>query len=96
MKLTKLDRILKFKQSDGLKNYTDFDTGKRKNDVNNSEKDSFKLINNIFYGKAMEHLRKRVKVRLVNNANDYNKYVSKPSFVSQKIFSKSFVDILNT
>ena len=41
----------------------------------------------------MEHLRKRVKVRLVNNAKDYNKYVSKLSLVSQKIFNKSFVAI---
>ena len=39
----------------------------------------------------MENLRRKVKVRLVNNAKDYKKYVSKPSFVSQKIFSKKFV-----
>ena len=30
---------------------------------------------------------------MVNNARDYNKYVSKPSFVSQKIFSENFVVI---
>ena len=39
----------------------------------------------------MENLRKNVK--LVNNAKDYKKYVSKPSFVSQKIFSENFVTI---
>ena len=39
-------------------------------------------MNNRVYGKAMENLRKRVKVRLVNNAKDDKKYVSKPSFVS--------------
>ena len=38
----------------------------------------------------MENLRKRVNVRLVNIAGDYKKYVSKPSFVSQKIFNKKF------
>ena len=37
--------------------------------------------------------RKRLKVRLVNNAKDYKEYVSKPSFVSEKIFSKNFVAI---
>ena len=41
----------------------------------------------------MENLRKRINVRLVNNAEDYKKYVSKPSFVSQNIFSKNFVVI---
>ena len=41
----------------------------------------------------MENLRKKTNVRLVNNARDCKKYVSKPSFVSQKIFNKSFVVI---
>ena len=36
------------------------------------------------YGKTMENLRKRVKVRIVNNAKYYKKYVSKSSFVSRK------------
>ena len=39
----------------------------------------------------MENQRKRINVRLVNNAKDYKKYVNKPSFVLQKIFSKHFV-----
>ena len=34
----------------------------------------------------MENLKKRVKIRLVNNTKDYKKYVSKPNFVSQKTF----------
>ena len=41
----------------------------------------------------MENLRKRISVKLVNNAKDYVKCISKPSFVSQKIFSKNFVAI---
>ena len=48
---------------------------------------------NSFFGKAMENLAKRINVRLVSNAKDYKKYVSKPSFVSQKIFSKDLVAI---
>ena len=31
----------------------------------------FRLLNNNVYGKTMENLRKKVKVRLVNNAKDY-------------------------
>ena len=41
----------------------------------------------------MEHLGKIMNVRLVNNAGDYKKYVSKPNLVSQKISSKNFVAI---
>ena len=50
-------------------------------------------MNNSIYGKTKENLRKRVKVRLANNAKDYKKWMSKHSFVSQKIFSKNFVSI---
>ena len=50
------------------------------------------MINSV-YDKTMENLRKRINVRLVNNAKDYKKYVSKPSFVSSKIFSKDLVAI---
>ena len=50
-------------------------------------------MNNSIFGKTMENLRKMINVSLVNNAGDYKKYVSKTSFVSQKIFSKNFVAI---
>ena len=45
-------------------------------------------MNKSIFDKTMENLRKRMNVRLVNNAEDYKKYVSKPSFVLQKIFIK--------
>ena len=41
----------------------------------------------------MENIRKRISVKLVNNAKDHLQCISKPSFVSQKIFSKNFVAI---
>ena len=50
-------------------------------------------MNNSVFGKTMEILRKRISVKLVNNARDYAKCISKPSFVSQNIFSKNFVAI---
>ena len=50
-------------------------------------------MNNSVLGKTMENLRKRINIKLINNAKDYVRYISKPSFVSQKIFSKNFVAI---
>ena len=94
MKLTKIHRVLNFKQSDLMKIYIDFNTEKRKNSANSFEKKKkFKLMINVIYGKTMENLRKIINVRLVNNAKDCKKYVSKPSFVSQKILKKNLVAI---
>ena len=90
MKLTKVHRILEFRQPDWLKKFIDFNTDKRKNAANCFGKDFFKLMN-IGFGKTMENLRKRISVKLVNNAKDYVRCVSKPSFVSQKIFSKNLL-----
>ena len=93
MKLTKIHKILKFKQSDWLKKYIGFNCKERKNAVNSFGKYFFKLMINCVYGKTMENLRKRISVRLVNNEKDYVKHVSKPTFISQKICDKNFVAI---
>ena len=68
IRLIKIHRVLKFKQSDWMKKYFDFNTEKRKNVVNDFDKDFFKKMINSFYGKAMANLRIRFNVRLVNNA----------------------------
>ena len=93
MKLTKIHRVLKFKQSDWLKKYIHFNADKRKNAANSFEKYFFKLMNNSVFRKTMENLRERISVKLVNNSKDYVRCISKPSFVLQKIFSKTFVAI---
>ena len=46
MKLSKVHRILKFKQSNWMKEYTEFNTEKEKNAVSEFEKNFFKLLIN--------------------------------------------------
>ena len=76
IKLTKIHRTLKFKQSDWMKKYIDFNTEKRKNATNDFDKYFFKLTINSAYGKTMENLRKRINVRFVNNEKDFLKYTN--------------------
>ena len=71
MKLTKVYRILKFKQSNWLKKYIKFNTDKRKYATD-------------IYGKTMENIRKRINIELINNAKDYLKCICRPHFISQE------------
>ena len=57
---------------------------------NDFEKYFFKLMINFVYGKAMENLRKSINVRLVNKAEDFLKYTSKPTYISHNIFGKDY------
>ena len=93
MKLTKIHKVLKFKQSDWMKKYIDFNTKKRMGATNDFEKDFFKLMINSVYGKTMENLRKRINVRFVNNKKDFLKYTSKPTYVTHKLFNKNLAAI---
>ena len=93
MRLTKIHRVLKFKQSDRMKKYIDFNTDKRKNAANDFEKDFFKLMINSVYRTIMENLRKRINVRLVNNAKDFLKYTTRLTYVTHKMFGENYAAI---
>ena len=93
LEITKIHRVLEFNQSPWLRQYIDFNTEKRKNAKNAFEKDFFKLMNNSVFGKTMENIRKRVDVRLVTDEKKLLKYVSKPTYVSTKIFNENLVAV---
>ena len=71
MKLKKIHRILKFKQSDRIKTYTDFNAQKRKEATNEADKNLLKLLNNAVYVKTMEKMRKRIIIRILKNEKRY-------------------------
>ena len=93
MKLTKIHRVLQFKQSNWMKKYIDFNTKKRMCATNDFEKDFFKLMINSVYGNTMGNLRKRINVTFVNNKKDFLKYTSRPTYVTHKLFNKNFAAI---
>jgi hypothetical protein len=93
LKLTKIHRVIQFKQSPWLKSYIDFNTEKRKNAKSDFEKDFFKLMNNSVFGKTMENIRKRVNIEVVNKKDRRDKLVSKPTFENMKIIDENLVVI---
>ena len=85
--------MLKFKQSDWMKKYTDFNTERRKYAVNEFDKDFFKLTINSVYGNTMKNLQKRINVRLVNKTRDFLWYTSRPTYTNYKIFDDDYAAI---
>ena len=63
--LTKVHRILQFKQKAWLKPYVQRCTEKRMQAKNTFEKDFWKLMINSLYGKSIEDKRKHVKADVV-------------------------------
>ena len=91
MKLIEIHRILKFKQSNWLKEYIEFNTKKRTKAKEKFSQNFFKLLVNSIYGKTCGNITKRINVKLINNSKDCLRCVSKPNFVSHKIYKKKFI-----
>ena len=78
--VTKIHRVLTFKQSSWLKTYIDFNTRQRSLAGSSFLKDFFKLMNSSVFGKTQENLRKRVNVELITDVGVLRKRVAKPNF----------------
>ena len=60
---------------------------------NNFEKDFFKLMNNAFFGKTMENVRKYRDIKLVTTERRRNYLVSKPNYHTTKVFTENLLAI---
>ena len=66
MKLVKIHRGIKYRESKFLEKYIASNTESWKVAKNEFEKDFFKLMNNSVFGKTMENVRERSKTKIVN------------------------------
>ena len=93
LKLTKIHRIIEFKQSGWLAPYIALNTNLRTNAKNNFEKDFFKLMNNSVFGKTMENIRNRKDIKLVTSKQRAVKLIAKPNFKHRTIFTENLISV---
>ena len=93
LKLTKIHRIIEFKQSKWLAPYIALNTNLRSNAKNNFEKDFFKLMNNSVFGKTMENIRNRKDIKLVTSKKSALKLIAKPNFKHRTIFTENLISV---
>ena len=89
--ISSLKKALNINQSDWLKEYIEMNTELRMNAENDFEKDFYKLMNNVVYGKTKENVRKHRDIILVNNDSKRNKLLSEPNYHSTKWFSENLL-----
>ena len=78
MIIDKVHNVISFKQSRLLEKYISFNTQKRNKAKNDFEKDFYKLLNNAFYGKTMENVRNRLKIKFIKK-DDHKQIIKQQS-----------------
>ena len=89
MIVDKVHDIMSFKQSRWLDNFINFNTQKRNQSVKDFERDFYKLINNAFYGKTMENVKNRLKIKYIKK-DDYREIIKHHSKLTFNGIHKSY------
>ena len=102
--LKKVYGVIKFNQNAWLKPYIDMNTDLRKAKMalrltfwdwhfHDFENDIFRLINNAFFGKTIENLRKHRDIKLVTKKRRRNYLLSEPNYHTTKSFTENLLAI---
>ena len=94
LKVTKVHKIISFKEEKWLQPYIDFNTHQRTLSKSDFEKDLWKLMNNSFYGKTCEDIRNRMKIEC-KTEEEIEKYINKPSFKDAEKLQDSLYVVMN-
>ena len=89
MVVDKIHDTISFKQSKWLDKYIHFNTQKRNQAVNDFEKDLYKLLMNAFYGRTMENVRNRLKIKPIKKG-DYKEIIKQQSQITFNGIHKSY------
>ena len=91
--LKKGHRVIQFNQEALLKPYIDMNTKLRTEVKHDFEKDFFKLMNNVVFGKTMENVRKNRDIKLVRTDKRRNQLASEPNYHRTNFFSENLMAI---
>jgi hypothetical protein len=86
-------KVLKFEQSKWLEPYIKLNTGLRQAANSKFEEDLFKLMNNSFFGKTCEDVRKYKEVQIVTDEQRAQKILNKPRVKQWKIYGETMAAI---
>src|SRR5438093_1945582 len=93
LKVSKVHRVISFKEEAWLAPYIKFNTDMRTAAETTFEKNMFKLMNNAFYGKTCENIRNRANIELVTDSKRAIKLQSQSNYKGQTIYDENLTVI---
>ena len=91
LRVTRLHRVLVFKQEPFMREYISHLASLRANSQNQFEKSCLKKLANSNYGKMIEDVRKYKEVKICQSRNSLLRHMSSPFFESFKVYSEKLV-----
>ena len=92
LKISKIHRVLSFKQESWVKSYIEMNTQRRKESKNDFEKSFYKALNNVIWGKSCQSRRKEKQV-VLKFSDDIDKTIAKPNVKSWKVYDQDLIAI---
>lgn len=93
IELTKIHRIIRFKQTPWAREYIEHLMKKRAMSKTAFENMYFKRMSNVIYGYLLQNVRKRVNTTLVTSSVQFLKHSRKPNFSQWNIYGKHLASV---
>ena len=89
LEISKIHRVLKFKQENFFKSYIELNTKLRQESKNDFDIALYKLLNNSLFGKTIQDNRKHLNVKIALNENQCRKWIKQPIFEQFHILNEN-------
>lgn len=93
LKLKKVHKVLEFSEAPIMKSYIEFNSMKRAASKNDFDSNFYKFLSNSLYGKTMERPENKTQLKLINDIEAYQNYVSRVNFKQGKIIHQDLISL---